>query len=244
MKQIPLNGGQFTVVDDEDYEFLSLWKWYTSRGYAVSSSGWKKMHRLVIKAKDGEFVDHIDGNKLNNTRGNLRIVDRQGNVHNQKKRGGTKNRYKGTQFMKKPQLWQARCRMYGQDHYLGYYKNEIAAAYAYNKKASELSECALLNKLDDPIHVLEEMLISERVQFKPSDKTSDFLGVYWHKSSINPKYSKWDTHIKYEGKRIYIGRFDTAEQAASAYDAKAKELFGELAKLNFPENAFEIRTEN
>jgi len=99
------------------------------------------MHRLITKAKDGELVDHIDRNKLNNTRSNLRIVDREGNVHNQKKRTNTNNNFKGVQFIKRLGLWQSRCRIYGNDYFLGYYKTEIAAAYAYNKKATELSDC-------------------------------------------------------------------------------------------------------
>ena len=90
MKEIILSKGDKTIVDDSDYEYLSQWKWYLSKGYAISNDKRKKMHRLVMNAKDREIVDHIDGNRLNNTRSNLRIVDKSGNAHNQQKRNNTK----------------------------------------------------------------------------------------------------------------------------------------------------------
>ena len=60
--------------------------------------------------------------------------------------------------------------------------------------------------------------------------TSQFRRVCWHKAA-----NKWAAHIGMNGKQIYLGVFDTEEEAARAYDAKARELFGEFAYLNFPD---------
>ena len=61
-------------------------------------------------------------------------------------------------------------------------------------------------------------------------KTSHFKGVCWHKST-----QKWLAQIGIDWKRLHLGIFDSEEDAAKAYDAKAIELFGEFALLNFPE---------
>jgi hypothetical protein len=61
------------------------------------------------------------------------------------------------------------------------------------------------------------------------NNTSGYKGVYWHKRA-----SKWVAQISENGKRKYLGRFANAEDAAHAYDAAAKELYGEFARLNFP----------
>jgi hypothetical protein len=216
MKEILLTKGYKTIVDDCDYEYLSQWKWYLSNGYAISNDKRKKMHRLIMNAKDGEIVDHIDRNKLNNTRSNLRIVDKEGNVHNQKKRANTNNNYKGTQYIKRLGLWQSRCRIYGNDYYLGLYKTEVAAAYAYNKKAMELSEFILLNKFDIPIEVLEQMLITDLSQIKPAEKKSTQKGVYWCKKTGRMKCGKWEAKIRINGKYKSLGRFINEDEAISA----------------------------
>lgn len=62
---------------------------------------------------------------------------------------------------------------------------------------------------------------------------SKYLGV----SQFHEKTStgKWRARLSHEFKHYYLGQFDTEEAAARAYDAKAKELHGEFANLNFPE---------
>lgn len=64
-----------------------------------------------------------------------------------------------------------------------------------------------------------------------SNNTSGFKGVSWHRGK-----RKWQAKITVNGNAMQIGRFKTPEDAAHAYDDKAKELFGEFARLNFPES--------
>ena len=93
MKQIPLTQGKFALIDDEDFEALNKWSWKLStNGYAIRcpSNGktekgrYKyttvRMHRVIMKPPHGFVIDHINANRLDNRRSNLRIVTQQENV--------------------------------------------------------------------------------------------------------------------------------------------------------------------
>ena len=84
MKEIPLTQGQFAIVDDEDYERFSVYKWrvffakgtksYYARRHSPMSLGKRStifMHRDVMGAKHGEMVDHINHDTLDNRKSNL-----------------------------------------------------------------------------------------------------------------------------------------------------------------------------
>ena len=66
-------------------------------------------------------------------------------------------------------------------------------------------------------------------QVQQKGRSSQFKGVSWHKANAN-----WTAQIKHNGKQIHLGCFAIEEEAARGYDAKAIELFGEFALLNFP----------
>ena len=163
MKTIELTQGQVALVDDEDFEWLSKWKWCadkTSRNgnyYAARyprknenrSKKYIRMHREILGAKPCAQGDHRDGNGLNNCRDNLRVC-----------------------------------------------------THAQNQQNKRISK----------------------------KNTSGFKGVHWHSLT-----GKWRAQIKANGKRMHLGLFANPVQAAHAYDAKAKELFGEFAKPNFTE---------
>lgn len=62
-----------------------------------------------------------------------------------------------------------------------------------------------------------------------ANKTSKFRGVSWYSRDSN-----WEARIKIFGKKLFLGRFATEEDAANAYDKKSRELFGEFSYSNLP----------
>ena len=161
VKEIPLTQGEVALVDDEDFEWLTRWAWCLRQEKGAlqkyAHCAWRrpdgrkttmKMHRLIMAAKPGVIIDHIDRDGLNNQRGNLReVTPRESSINGSKR----------------------------------------------------------------------------------SVNTSGYIGVSWDKSK-----GKWEAYVSRGGKKIFIGRFSTAEEAAIARDAAAKIHYGAIAVLNFP----------
>lgn len=113
----------WTEVDDRDSDLMG-WLWrYSSRGYVVRhANGTVQMHRLImgLELGDPREVDHIDGDKLNNRRSNLRVVSHRQNQQNRK--GPNKNSttgVRGVRFCKQTGRYAAQVTMHGAVHWLG-----------------------------------------------------------------------------------------------------------------------------
>jgi AP2-like factor (euAP2 lineage) len=157
MKKIKVRNDIVAKIDDEDYEFLSSFNWVFSIGYAKrnirKSENMKKtmdyMHRMIMNAKDGEMVDHINGDTLDNRRKNLRIVTPLQNQMNKKPSRFSSSRYKGVCWKKLYQKWESNIRINGRSIFLGRYDCEEDAAKAYNDAASNsFGEFARLNEIE------------------------------------------------------------------------------------------------
>ena len=146
MKQIPLTKGRFALVDNNSFNYISKFKWYFGPdGYARRSQyiGLKngnpivktiRMHHLIVKKPDGFVIDHIDGDRLNNTRSNLRVATRSQNNMNRISLNGS-SKYKGVTWNKKSKKWQAQIWMNNKCKVLGQFLNEKEAAKVYNQTA-------------------------------------------------------------------------------------------------------------
>lgn len=148
MRFIRLSKGKSAWVDDKDYEWLNQWKWhFVSRGYAYRNQyrrehkGKRKymsMHRLVNNTPSDKGTDHINGNKLDNRKSNLRTATQTQNLGNQKKQAGKSSRFKGVFYDIPRRKWCASIKYKKRRHYLGRYVCEIVAAARYDIEAEKL----------------------------------------------------------------------------------------------------------
>lgn len=149
MKEIILKQGQSTLVDDEDYEFLSQWEWSLSTwGYASRHKAGRVifMHRVIMNTPKDMFTDHINRNKLDNQRKNLRICTKSQNNSNSKMRSTNKSGYKGVSWDKKSRRWRAQIRREGKTTTIGWFDYPADAARVYDSAALEIyGEFAHLN---------------------------------------------------------------------------------------------------
>lgn len=147
MKKILLTKGYSTIVDYEDYEWLSQWSWYFHpEGRAVRSEyleGGRKspkyktiyMHREILKAPKGFMVDHIDCNPLNNQKFNLRLTLPEGNSRNRGLGVNNTSGYKGVHYRIDLNKWCSRISYQKKKIFLGYFYTPLEAAIAYNNAA-------------------------------------------------------------------------------------------------------------
>jgi hypothetical protein len=106
------------------------------------------MHRHILSAPKGLVVDHVDGDKLNNQRSNLRICTHAQNCRNKVKNHNNKSGFKGVSWDSWNQRWKSAIEHHGVSIALGNYRDPIEAARAYNAKARELfGEYARLNEI-------------------------------------------------------------------------------------------------
>jgi len=133
IKTIGLTRGLVAIVNEADYERLralkwsAQWDWELGRGIG--------MHRLVIYAPGGTGVDHINGDTLDNRRGNLRLATSEQNGRNQKISRKNSTGYKGVVFYKRRGRWGARIRFRGKQYHLGLFDSALLAALEYDKWA-------------------------------------------------------------------------------------------------------------
>ena len=160
---IPLGDGLSAMVDASDYEWLNRFTWRAtskdSKGYAFRKAGGRivLMHRAIMEPPKGMVVDHINGNRMDDRRCNLRICTPLQNGWNRRSTGGT-SRFKGVHLDRRSGKWIARIRYLGRTIRIGSFDDEVQAARAYDRMAMKLfGEFAYLNFPGEcPKHVEEK----------------------------------------------------------------------------------------
>jgi hypothetical protein len=111
-------------LNDNSYVWTSLKKGTTPL----------RLHRLISDAPGGLDVDHINGNKLDNRKCNLRLVTRGQNNQNQKiSRSNTKSNVRGVAWFSRDKKWRAYVNFNGKQIHLGYFDTKEAAAISASK---------------------------------------------------------------------------------------------------------------
>jgi len=131
-------------VDSRDVDHMSKFRWSLhNRGYAITGGGNSKvlMHRMILGLanKPGQGrgsgaqhlqADHINGDKLDNRRANLRVVTNQENHQNRQTSVGRTSKYRGVYRHGNTGKWHAKVKTGGKTHWAGYYDSELEAAVA------------------------------------------------------------------------------------------------------------------
>jgi hypothetical protein len=134
------NGRGYALVSSEDLAKVSRHSWRLgSDGYALSTVNGKsvRMHQFVMGRGRGDVIDHVNGDKLDNRRRNLRVATTQENSRNRPAQSNNKAGYKGVRF-KEGRGWSATIYDGSAQKHIGYYPTAKAAAAAYDAEARKL----------------------------------------------------------------------------------------------------------
>lgn len=142
---IPLAGkygsGKEALVSAEDYEHLAAYRWFLScYGYVVRSEISTQtiyMHRVVAKTPRIMHTDHLNHNRLDNRRENLRVCTHAENMRNSRGMLKASSAYKGVSAKRGRHKWRARIKVGGVERHLGHFPSEIDAALAYDAAAKQ-----------------------------------------------------------------------------------------------------------
>lgn len=223
-KQIKIGGkrgeGLFALVDADDYDNLKDINWSLSfGGYAYTSKTHNTkrehiwMHRLILGLpKDSHLIgDHVNGNRLDNRKENLRVATTSQNVQNRKS-----NRKFKCVFLKKGKKKYHSAIRVGKTVFLGNFDTQEEAAYAYNKAALQVfGEFAVLNDLGD--------------WQPPLDLTNRILEMDKHLKEMNSEVEAAEKKILYlqgveEGKKIGYREGVEAMTSKVRFSGLAKEI--------------------
>ncbi len=151
MKKIKLTKGHHALVDDQDYAWLNQWKWRSENGYAFTClcrNHKIPMQRVIIQAPNSKIIDHVNGNRSDNRRVNLRICSLADNNRNKGMSKNNSSGYKGVYWQTGAKKWRAQIMKDRKLIYLGLFDSKHEAAISYNINANKLfGQFARINKI-------------------------------------------------------------------------------------------------
>lgn len=156
MKEIPLTQGKKALVDDSTYDWLIKYRWYAAKGhrsshgrfYAVRRDGKKviTMPNTLLSLRSSQFVDHKNGDGLDNRLENLRPASRTQNAQNSLLSKKNVSGYKGVCWHIRKKRWIVGTYINKKRHHLGYFTSRLIAAHVYDEEARKhFGEFACVN---------------------------------------------------------------------------------------------------
>jgi len=214
---------KFSIIDKSDYENIKYFKCgINGDGYVTIKINKKaiRLSRFLMGVTDPKiFVDHTDGDPLNNTRKNLRISNYQKNSQNKNKKESAGSKYYGVYYLKSNKMW---CAMVGKDYknkYIISHPNEIICARAHDLYILEhmKDDHYRLNfewSDNDIIEWTKKInILNSLIKTPKTNKLSKYTGVTYEK-----KTDRWVSVVKVGPKFVHKKRFGTEEQAARSRD--------------------------
>ena len=215
----------YCLVSKEDYEHLSKLKWsQNKKGYVCSTINgvpWN-IHRYIMivlrkmNLVSKQLVDHINNNKADNRRENLRVCTSTENARNKKKKENTSSKYICVSYEKTLCKWIARLKLGGGKKDLrAQYEKEDHAAYQVNLWVEEYKlEFAKVNEVTKP----DDFILYEHTKKKENLPKGIFLVHYKNKDK-----NRYRVAYKKNGTSYHLGDFDTLDEAIACN--KKKELY-------------------
>lgn len=222
IKEVNLTKGFKAIVDDEDYDSLNNFKWRIhSGGYAVRNTSRKDgqrkiiyMHREIMKLKENEefVVDHINHNKLDNRKINLRVCTQQQNNFNKTSLKNSSSKYKGVVVSKSGNFQM--CFILNKKVLVSMmFSDEMASANAYNYYAT------LYHKEFAKLNDVPYMTKDDWIKYRVINKKGKYAGIDFVKST-----KKWRSRLKIKGEELNLGQFLTEKEALVIRNNKVIEL--------------------
>lgn len=143
---VTLRGGIQSLIDKDDLPVIERYVHHFNKrhGYACCNVGPNghthpvPFHKMIINAPKGMYIDHINGNRLDNRRCNLRLVTPSMSRVNSAPKRNSKSGYKGVVWHNQMKRWGAQIGVYGKVETLGWFDDPADAARAYDAKAKEI----------------------------------------------------------------------------------------------------------
>lgn len=242
---VPLRGkhgkGKHAKIDLSDYVEASRWRWYVNHhGYAYGQRQTPDrirlqvfLHHLVMPTPEDQVCDHINGDRLDARRENLRVASYSVNNRNRTARDSEAG-FKGVQRVQNGR-WAPRIKWRDRNWYLGAFATEQQAAHVYDSAAlfitPELGDHALnFPERREPVSPVE---LRRRAHASGDlrQNSSPFIGVHW-----KVRNDAFQAYCVVGGVTVYLGLHATEEQAARAHDSYAL-LHKPKAELNFDDGA-------
>lgn len=174
MKEIQLSGkrgkGKSVIVDDADYEKYNHLRWHLSdTGYAIRRNNGEtyRLHRLIMSCPEDKVIDHLNGNRLDCRKSNLRICTQKDNSQN-------KHNIKGYTYDKEKGRWMVRYR----NKFYGRYDTEEEAKRAYKLACSGVEYKTTRRKL----YMLPKHISKQFGKYRVSVQID---GVRYRKTAFN-----------------------------------------------------------